>query len=259
VEVSPVAVVGIIPARMASSRFPGKVLADRTGKPLIQHVFEAAVACRSLERVVVATDDQRVFQACARFGAAAVMTSVDHPNGTSRLAEAADVLGLGDDTIVVNVQGDEPEMDTSHIDAAVGALRSGTAPMATAAIRMTPGEDATNPNVVKVVLRRDGTAMYFSRSRVPHVRDPKGEATELPLRHIGLYVYRRGFLRVYPTLAPTPLESLESLEQLRVLEHGHTIAVAVVEGTPGAGIDTPEQYNAFVRRMNGRQQSSENH
>jgi 3-deoxy-manno-octulosonate cytidylyltransferase (CMP-KDO synthetase) len=244
-----VAVVGIIPARMASSRFPGKVLADRTGKPLIQHVFEAARACRTLERIVIATDDQRVADACVRFSAACVMTSPDHPNGTSRLAEAADALALADDDIVVNVQGDEPEMDTSVIDDAVGALRRSAAPMATAAIRMSPGEDVGNPNIVKVVVRADGTALYFSRSRVPFVRDPKGGIDELPLRHVGLYVYRRPFLRVYPTLASTPLERLESLEQLRVLEHGHAIAVAVTRGAPTPGIDTPEQYEAFVARV----------
>lgn len=242
------AVVGIIPARMASSRFPGKVLANRTGKPLIQHVYEAAQRCRTLEQLVIATDDQRVVDACRAFGAACVMTSPDHPNGSSRLAEAADKLALPDDAIVVNVQGDEPEMDTSIIDAAVAALKASNAPMSTAAIRMTAAEDPGNPNIVKVVVRADGTAMYFSRSRVPFIRDSKGSAAELPLRHVGLYVYRRPFLRLYPTLAPTPLEQLESLEQLRVLEHGHSIAVAVCTGSPSPGIDTPEQYDEFVRR-----------
>lgn len=242
------AVVGIIPARLASSRFPGKVLANRTGKPLIQHVYEAALQCRTLEQLVIATDDQRVVDACRAFDAPCVMTSPDHPNGSSRLAEAADRLSLSDDSIVVNVQGDEPEMDTTIIDAAVAALKASTAPMSTAAIRMTAAEDPANPNIVKVVTKADGTAMYFSRSRVPFVRDPKGGATELPLRHVGLYVYRRPFLRLYPTLAPTPLEQLESLEQLRVLEHGHAIAVAICSGSPAPGIDTPEQYEAFVRR-----------
>lgn len=242
------AVVGIIPARMASSRFPGKVLANRTGKPLIQHVYEAAQRCRTLEQLVIATDDQRVVDACRAFGAACVMTSPDHPNGSSRLAEAADKLSLPDDAIVVNVQGDEPEMDTTIIDAAVAALKASSTPMSTAAIRMTAAEDPGNPNIVKVVVRADGTAMYFSRSRVPFIRDAKGSAAELPLRHVGLYVYRRPFLRLYPTLAPTPLEQLESLEQLRVLEHGHSIAVAVCTGSPSPGIDTPEQYDEFVRR-----------
>lgn len=239
-------VVAIIPARLASSRFPDKVLADRTGKPLIQHVWEAARRARSLERVVVAVDDERVRRAVMGFGGEAIMTRVDHPNGTSRLHEAARSLGLPDDAILANVQGDEPDVDPGVIDAAVELLRASPAPVATVASPFAPGEDPANPNIVKVVLRRDGTALYFSRSPIPH---PRQGAThrEPPLKHVGLYVYRAGFLRTYAALAPTPLEQTEMLEQLRVIEHGHAIAVAV-RPVSSVGIDTPEQYAAFVAR-----------
>ncbi|MGH7245101.1 MAG: 3-deoxy-manno-octulosonate cytidylyltransferase [Phycisphaerales bacterium] len=239
-------VVAIIPARLGSTRFPGKVLANKTGKPLIQHVCEAAKRSRLLLRVVVATDDETVMAAVKSFGGDAVMTRTDHPNGTSRLAEAAQKLGLSPDAIVVNVQGDEPEIEPEVIDAAVRAL--GEAPVATVASPMNE-TDAANPNIVKVVVRLDGTALYFSRARVPHVRDAANASSGRPLRHVGLYVYRRSFLDRYLTLAQTPLERSESLEQLRILEHGYTIAVATLANEVGyAGIDTPEQYEAFVKR-----------
>jgi len=243
-------IVAIIPARLGSTRFPGKVLASKTGKPLIQHVCEGAAKSKLLSRVVVATDDQSVTAAVKAFGGEAVLTRTDHPNGTSRLAEAAQQLGLPSNAIVVNVQGDEPEIEASVIDAAVRAL--GDSPVATVASPMRE-EDASNPNIVKVVVRRDGKALYFSRARVPHVRDAVNADAGRPLRHIGLYVYRRSFLDRYLTLEPTPLERAESLEQLRILEHGFAIAVAVMPQEVGyAGIDTPEQYEAFVKRMGGR-------
>lgn len=233
----------IIPARMASTRFPGKVLADRTGKPLIRHVYEAASRAGSAARVVIATDDARVAAAAKGFGAECVMTRADHPNGTSRLAEAAGVLGLDGSDIVVNVQGDEPELEPALVDAAVGAM--GDAPMATVAVPFAPDEDPSNPNLVKVVVRGDGRALYFSRALVPHARDGRGLA---PLKHVGLYVYRRAFLDTYLTLAETELERTEQLEQLRVLWYGHAIAVAVRNVRTHGGIDTPEQYEAFVAR-----------
>lgn len=240
------AIVAIIPARLGSTRFPGKVLANKTGKPLIRHVCEAAARSRMLSRVVVATDDRSVAAAVESFGGEAVLTSTEHPNGTSRLAEAAQKLGLGPDDIVVNVQGDEPEIESMVIDSAIRAL--GDAPVATVACPMKE-QDAANPNIVKVVVRRDGMALYFSRARVPFVRDAVNAGAGRPLRHVGLYVYRRSFLERYLTLAPTPLEQAESLEQLRILEHGFTIAVATMEEEVGyAGIDTPEQYEAFVKR-----------
>ncbi|MFO0832757.1 MAG: 3-deoxy-manno-octulosonate cytidylyltransferase [Phycisphaerales bacterium] len=239
--------IAIIPARLASTRFPGKVLASATGKPLIQHVWENARRAASLSRVVIATDHPRVRDACAGFGAEVVMTREDHPNGSSRLAEAAAALGLAPTDIVVNVQGDEPETEPGVVDAAVAVLQRSGAEVATVASPFASGEDPENPNIVKVVLRADGCALYFSRSLIPYPR-VAGAATVL--RHVGLYVYRAEFLRLYPTLVPTPLERAESLEQLRVLEHGFRIAVATAE-CHGAGIDTPEQYEAFVRRVGG--------
>lgn len=246
----------IIPARLGSTRFPGKVLADRTGKPLIRHVWESTGRAASLSRVVIATDDRRVLDAAGSFGAEAVMTSPEHPNGTSRLAEAAAKLGLPGDAIVVNVQGDEPDLDPSVIDAAVGALvrgeRSSGAAIATAAtaLRPTMGERVDDPNIVKVVLGLDGCALYFSRAPIPFDRDGRGEGAA-PLRHVGLYVYRRATLDRYAAMPPAPLEQTEKLEQLRALENGLRIAVAVVppEATGGGGIDTPAQYEAFVSRF----------
>lgn len=247
-------VLAIIPARLGSTRLPGKVLLDRTGKPLIQHVWEAARRASIIERVVIATDDERVRAAARAFGAECVMTSPDHPNGTSRLAEACDALGLPADPghqCIVNIQGDEPDLHPALVDAAVSALMAHeprAVAMATAAVPLDHHE-ATNPNIVKVVRRVDGTALYFSRALIPFDRD--GTRQQMPLRHVGLYAYRRWFLAAYRELAPTPLEQSEKLEQLRVLEHGHSIAVAVVDAAHagGPGIDTPEQYEAFVGRQ----------
>lgn len=248
-------VVAIIPARLGSTRLPGKVLLDRTGKPLIRHVWESARAAASLSRVAIATDDQRVLEVCRTFGAEAVLTRPDHPNGTSRLSEAAKLLGLVDHDLVVNVQGDEPEVEASTIDAAVQAFLRGEqanrgVSIGTVAVPFQSNEDAGDPNCVKVVLDLDGCALYFSRSRIPFDRDARGGSDAAPLRHVGLYVYRRGFLDRYLAMAPTPLERAEQLEQLRALQHGHRIAVAVVAHAR-QGIDTLEQYEAFVRRCSG--------
>ena len=209
----------IIPARIGAARFPGKILANETGRPLIRHVCEAASAAASIDRVVVATDDDRVRQAVAAFGGEVVMTRTNHPNGTSRLAEAAATLDLPHDAIVVNVQGDEPEMRPEVIDACVAALLDSGMPMATCAAAASV-QDTPNPNVVKVVVGQDGCALYFSRASIPHPRKAGPHA----LRHIGIYAYRRSFLDEYVALAPTPLEEVEQLEQLRVLEHGLRIA-----------------------------------
>ncbi len=235
---------------MGSTRFPGKVLAAKTGRPLIRHVVEAASRSKAVSRVVVAADDRRIIEAVREFGGEAVLTGA-HPNGTSRLAEAARLLGLAADAVVVNVQGDEPELEPSLIDESVQALLRSGAPMATAAAPFGPGEDPRDPNIVKLVCRLDGTALYFSRALIPFPRDP-GTADMPPLKHIGLYVYRRPFLDTYVSLAPTELERAEQLEQLRVLAHGHSIAVAVTAARPHAGIDTPEQYEAFVARQAAR-------
>lgn len=239
--------VAIIPARYGSTRFPGKPLADATGRPLIQHVCEQVGRAERIHSVIVATDDERIRDAVTAFGGQVVMTRYDHPNGTSRLAEVAADLS---DEIIVNVQGDEPEIDPAVIDAAVDALAAKPdCAMATVASPFAADEDPADPNVVKVVLRCDGTALYFSRAVIPFDRDQTGAVS--PLRHVGLYVYRRALLLTYPTLSPTPLEQTEQLEQLRVLEHGGSIAVAVMP-THHSGIDTPEQYAAFVKRHRQR-------
>lgn len=244
--------IAIIPARLGSTRFPGKVLADATGKPLIQHVAEAAARAPSITRVLIATDDQRVMDRVRAFGVECVMTSTEHTNGASRLAEACEKLGLADHQIVVNVQGDEPELDPAIIDAAVGALQRSSAPVSTVAVPIDRAR-AADPNIVKVVRGVDGAALYFSRALIPCDRDSAGGADAATLRHLGLYAYRRSFLRTYYSLAPTPLERAEKLEQLRVLEHGYAIAVAVCESADAAvGIDTPEHYEAFVARWRAR-------
>lgn len=239
-------VVAIIPARLASTRLPGKVLLAETGKPLIQHVVDATRRAKSLARVVVATDAAEVATAVRGFGGEVVMTRASHPNGTSRLAEAARKLKLCDTDIVVNVQGDEPEMERGFIDAAVKGLLKSNAEVATVALPM--DDDAENPNIVKVVVGKGGRGIYFSRSRVPYVREAANAEAGKPLRHVGLYVYRVGFLKKYVKLAPAPIEVAESLEQLRVLWHGYQIHVAVCKGRTPSGIDTPEQYAAFVER-----------
>ncbi len=241
--------VGLIPARLGSTRFPGKMLARETGRALVLHTLDAARASRRLGRVVVATDAPEILDTVCAAGGEAVFTSPTHPNGTSRLAEAADVLGLADTTVVVNIQGDEPEIDPALIDLAVDTLVGSDADVATVGSPFGPDQDPSDPNIVKVVADCRGRALYFSRSPIPFDRDgarPAG-STAGPLKHVGLYVYRAGFLRRYVTLPETPLEQTERLEQLRVLEHGGTIAVAVAEAHH-VGIDTPAQYAAFVQR-----------
>lgn len=246
-------VVAVIPARLGSSRFPGKVLARVTGKPLIQHVHEAASRCRALSRIVVATDAEEVASTVRAFGGEAVITDASHPNGTSRIHEAATALRLAERQLIVNVQGDEPELEPAVIVAALDAF-AGASPepdIATVATPFRRGDDPADPNIVKVVRRLDGTALYFSRAPVPHRRDLAETDHAEPLRHVGIYVYRRDFLRRYAAMPATPLEHCEKLEQLRALEHGLRIAVGLTD-SHHAGIDTPEQYDAFVRRHRAR-------
>jgi 3-deoxy-manno-octulosonate cytidylyltransferase (CMP-KDO synthetase) len=247
-----VSVVVIIPARLGSTRLPGKVLLDKTGKPLIRHVWESARRAASVERVVIATDERRVLEAAHRFGAEAVLTRSDHPNGTSRLAEAAGLLGLALQDLIVNVQGDEPEIEPEAIDAAVAALKAGElyaggCEIGTVAVPFQETENPRDSNCVKVVLGLNGRALYFSRSPIPFDRDGRGGPDAAMLRHVGLYVYRRAFLDRYVGLPSTSLERTEQLEQLRALQHGFGIAVAV-RPTARLGIDTQEQYDAFVAR-----------
>lgn len=257
---SPAPAIGIIPARLGSTRFPRKVLARKTGHAMIRHVWDAARRAASLSRVVIATDAKEVFDEVQAFGGEAVMTREDHTNGTSRLAEAATLLRLPAEVLVVNVQGDEPELDAGVIDAAVALAREGRAEVATVASPFQAGEDPNNPNLVKVVTRADGLALYFSRSLIPYPRDAASAAAShgsgepfhrTPLKHVGLYVYRVDFLLKYAAMPSSSLETTEMLEQLRVLDAGYRIAVAVRNVTT-TGIDTPEQYEDFVRRWGER-------
>ena len=248
---APEAFTVVIPARMASSRLPDKPLADIAGLPMVVRVAQRA-ALSGAARVVVAADDARVLQACQAHGVPAILTRTDHASGSDRLAEACEQMGLAGDDIVVNVQGDEPLMDPGLIDAVAALLPARPeASMGTAAHAIATLADYENPNVVKVVLDARGLAHYFSRAPIPFARDHAGTAwwdkatgTEpagfAPLRHIGIYSYRAGFLRAFPTLTQAPTEVMEALEQLRALWHGHRIAVHVTDTAPGPGVDTPQ-------------------
>ncbi|MDG3006276.1 3-deoxy-manno-octulosonate cytidylyltransferase [Paludisphaera mucosa] len=242
--------VAVIPARFASTRLPGKPLLSDTGKTLIQHVVEAARRARSLQRVIVATDDERIADAVRAFGGEVAMTRADHATGTDRVAEvAATIPGAG---IIVNVQGDEPEIDGSSIDRLITLLEDDPeAPMATLATPIRDEAVYRDPSCVKVVASSRGRALYFSRSPIPCHRDgspdfadPKSPAAFL---HLGLYAYRRDFLLKVGALPRSPLEAAEKLEQLRVLEAGLPIALGFVD-EPSIGVDTPEDYRRFVER-----------
>jgi 3-deoxy-manno-octulosonate cytidylyltransferase (CMP-KDO synthetase) len=242
------AAIVVIPARYGSTRFPAKILASATGRPLVQHVVDRVKQCRRVAEVVVATDDTRIVDALRPFGTRAVMTSADHQSGTDRVAEVA----RGSDAeIVVNVQGDEPEIEPEIVDALVERLETTTADdMATAATPFPAGADVADPNLVKVVTALDGRAVYFSRSPVPFWRDRASGQSPAYYLHLGIYAYRREFLLQYASWPPTPLEQAEKLEQLRALEHGRSLHVLKVARATH-GIDTPEQYDAFVKRSKG--------
>lgn len=228
----PLRTVALIPARYDSTRFPGKPLVDLAGRPMIEHVYRRAAAARTVDAVAVATDDQRIAAAVAAFGGHAVMTAASHESGSDRIAEAARRLSSD---IIVNVQGDEPLISPDAIDAAVGPLLADPAVvMTTLAAPMADAADATDPNVVKVVCDQHGDALYFSRATIPFAR----QAGAAPLRHIGLYAYRRAFLLDFAGWPRTPLERTESLEQLRALEHGFRIRT-VITPYESIGVDTP--------------------
>jgi 3-deoxy-manno-octulosonate cytidylyltransferase (CMP-KDO synthetase) len=243
----------LIPARMAATRLPGKPLADIGGRPMVLRVLERALQAGA-ESVVVATDDARVQQAVEAAGHQALMTSPEHQSGTERLVEVAETLGWSDDTLVVNVQGDEPLIDPALIrEAARQLVLHDDAVMATLAHPIHDHADFINPNVVKVVADEAGYALYFSRAPIPWPRDAFAEQQTMPhglgaLRHIGLYAYRAGFLRTYASLASSPLERYEMLEQLRVLWHGHRISLGITPTAPAPGVDTPEDL-ARVRSL----------
>lgn len=245
----------LIPARLASSRLPNKPLADIGGIPMVVRVAQQA-ARSGAANCVVAADDAAIVAACEAHGVRALLTGTHHLSGSDRLAEACSMLGLPDAAIVVNVQGDEPLIDPTLINAVALELQSRPdCVMSTAAHPLSQVADFTNPNVVKVVTDKRRTALYFSRAPIPWWRDgmasgavPTALPEPAPLRHIGVYGYRAGFLRAFPQLAPAPMESIESLEQLRVLWHGERIAVYVTLEAPGAGVDTPEDLDR-VRRL----------
>ena len=242
----------LIPARLASTRLPGKPLADICGLPMVVRVARQAERAGAL-RVVVAADDPQVVQACERHGVQALMTRVDHASGSDRLAEACSLLGLDGSDIVVNLQGDEPLMPPALLARCASLLdEHPDCVMGTVAHPIHDVGDYRNPNVVKVVLDAHGRALLFSRSPLPLWRDaPSAEALPAdpqPLRHLGLYSYRAGFLRGFPQLPAAPLERVEALEQLRVLWHGERIAVHVADAAPAAGVDTPEDL-ARVRAL----------
>ncbi|SHF71004.1 3-deoxy-manno-octulosonate cytidylyltransferase [Vibrio gazogenes] len=244
----------VIPARYQSSRLPGKPLADIGGKSMIQRVYEQAIQSGA-ERVVVATDDERIEHAVKSFGGQVCMTGSEHESGTERLAEVVRKLSIPDDHIVVNVQGDEPLIPPAIITQVAENLASHNVPMATLAVEITDREEVFNPNVVKVVTDHQGYALYFSRASIPWDRDQYGQQqpeihTPL-LRHIGLYAYRAGFIQTYIQWAPSQLEKIESLEQLRVLWYGEKIHVDVALETPPIGVDT-EADLAHLRAIIGQ-------
>jgi 3-deoxy-manno-octulosonate cytidylyltransferase (CMP-KDO synthetase) len=235
----------LIPARLASTRLPGKPLADIAGVPMVVRVARRAAAS-SAERVVVAADSASIVQACTSHGIEAVLTRPDHATGSDRLGEACDLLGLANEQIVVNVQGDEPLIAPALIDAVAAQLDAhAEASISTAAHPIVDAADFANPNIVKVVLDARGLALYFSRAPIPHWRDAVAGSTlalapAQPMRHVGIYGYRTAFLRQFPHLAPAPIELSEALEQLRAMWHGHRIAVHITHDAPGAGVDTPQ-------------------
>lgn len=238
------AAIAVIPARFSSTRFPGKIVANATGKPLVQHVVERAKLAEKIRDVIVATDDQRIVDALRPFGTRCVMTSPKHASGTDRIAEVARSIS---DSILVNVQGDEPEIEPETIDALVERLEETGNDMATAATPFAPGADPLDPNLVKVVVSLDGRALYFSRSVIPFLRDPAGSDRPAYYLHQGIYAYQREFLLQLAAWPQTPLEKSEKLEQLRVLEHGRSLDVIITRRAVN-GIDTPQQYEEFVKR-----------
>ncbi|OOF42503.1 3-deoxy-manno-octulosonate cytidylyltransferase [Rodentibacter rarus] len=237
----------IIPARFASSRLPGKPLAEIAGKPMIQHVFEKARQSGA-NRVIIATDNENVAAVAQDFGAEVCLTSEHHNSGTERLAEVVEKLAISDDEIIVNIQGDEPLIPPVIVRQVAENLAKFNVNMATLAVKINEAEELFNPNVVKVVTDKDGYVLYFSRSVIPYDRDQfiglqeitKATLANVYLRHIGLYAYRAGFIKKYVQWSPTQLENLEKLEQLRVLWNGERIHVELAKEVPAVGVDTAE-------------------
>ena len=236
----------IIPSRYESTRFPGKPLADLAGKPMIRHVYERVLLSGTASLAAVATDDRRIFAAVTAFGGRAVMTADTHRSGSDRIDEAAGILGLAEDDIVVNVQGDQPVFEPVQIDEVVAPLvEDPSLPMSTLIYRIRRDEEITHPNAVKTVFDRNGNALYFSRSTIPFVRD-RGKTADY-FKHHGIYAYRKHFLDTFTKLPEGSLERLESLEQLRALEHGYRIRVVITEHD-SIEVDTPQELDR-IRRL----------
>jgi len=246
-------VVAIIPARFGSTRFPGKPLANQTGKFLIQHVYEQVIAAHRVGRCIVATDDERIVDAVRSFGGEATMTHADHVSGTDRIAEVVRGLDGTPDDIILNVQGDEPEIEPAYLDRLVERLVADPAcAVATLACPFPPGSDPRDPNCVKVVCDRRERALYFSRALIPYAHESDAASGDAEwLLHLGVYAYRRPFLLDFATWETSALERIERLEQLRVLDNGHAMGVTIVQHAC-AGIDTPEDYERFVARYRAR-------
>jgi 3-deoxy-manno-octulosonate cytidylyltransferase (CMP-KDO synthetase) len=244
----------VIPARFASARLPGKPLLEVAGRPMLQHVFERACESRA-EEIVIATDDARIREAAEGFGAVVCMTSAEHTSGTERLGEVVETLGWRDDVLVVNLQGDEPLMPAALIDQVASDLAAHeVAAITTLAYPLETSENETDPHIVKVVLDREGYALYFSRAPIPWHRDPSETGSGIDgvnpvLHHLGLYAYRAGFLRHFRELRHAPLELFEKLEQLRALWHGYRIHVGITTRVPGPGVDTAEDLERVGRLL----------
>lgn len=244
--------IAVIPARYGSTRLPAKALLNATGKYLVQHVYEQVRLARRLDRVIIATDDGRIVDAVRSFGGDALLTRTDHPSGTDRIAEVAQRLGGGDDDLYLNVQGDEPEIDPRSLDRLVERMETADCPMGTLAAPFPAGLDPRAASAVKVVFGIHKRALYFSRALIPYPRDCGETARPSACYlHVGVYAYRRRFLLELSTWPPGQLEQIEKLEQLRVLERGHAIAVETVEHA-SCGIDTPHDYEQFVSRWKQR-------
>lgn len=235
---------GIIPARYASVRFPGKPLADIAGKPMIWHVYERARRCEALQSITLATDDARIYRVAEQLGLACVLTRPDHPSGSDRVYEAACLLGIADDAVVVNIQGDEPLLDPGALDALIAPFADETVQVSTLAMEV-EAERALSSNQVKVVTAANSDALYFSRALIPHVRD-QGIGRQTYLGHIGMYAFRMRALSRFVELPPSRLEDLEKLEQLRLLENGIPIRVVRVE-RHSPGVDTQEDLQRVIR------------
>ena len=236
----------IIPARYQSHRFPGKPLADILGKPMFYWVYERAVSCPLLKKVCLATDDQRIYDAAKKFDVPVVMTDPDHPSGSDRIMEAADTLGLEDEAVIVNIQGDEPALDPDMPRKLVEPFINPDIQVTTLA-RVIDAEQAENPDRVKVVRSAQGFALYFSRSKIPHIRDAERSYTDY-LLHIGLYAYRLSTLRTFTSMPPSPLEQIERLEQLRFLDAGIGVFVVMTD-YQGFGVDRPEDIELILPQL----------